>query len=431
MADPEHVVLAKSGATAIAKWREVNYLIPNTLTSYTLKYQLEDISASERFEPEFVYGRARLDLSGASLSRSKLPGVDLANDELFGIDLTNSNLRMAEFQGSNLHSAHLSRSNLVHANFSRANLSSCFLTRSNLSMSTFSSANLVGADLSSSDLSFANLEGANLSRANLSAANLTGASLNGASLRNATLFATNLTQTDLTGADLRGANIIKAELESAAFFEAVFGMSTFVNCDLSTAIALDFSRHTGPSTIGLDTIVKSRGLLPKKFLLDAGVAEPFVAVQDSLIGVKRKYPSVLTIGSKQDTVLAKRLENSLRSAQISCWNFAADDESWVQSSETIQGHTGYFDRLVLICTDSCLESTEARRRLAEVTGGKDEAALQNITTLAVDSLFEESSDELCTLLKQGVVVDFRGWDDLRVFEVAVTSLINVLTGTID
>ena len=431
MADPEHVVLAKSGATAIAKWREVNYLIPNTLTSYTLKYQLEDISASERFEPEFVYGRARLDLSGASLSRSKLPGVDLANDELFGIDLTNSNLRMAEFQGSNLHSAHLSRSNLVHANFSRANLSSCFLTRSNLSMSTFSSANLTGADLSSSDLSFANLEGANLSRANLSAANLTGASLNGASLRNATLFATNLTQTDLTGADLRGANIIKAELESAAFFEAVFGMSTFVNCDLSTAIALDFSRHTGPSTIGLDTIVKSRGLLPKKFLLDAGVAEPFVAVQDSLIGVKRKYPSVLTIGSKQDTVLAKRLENSLRSAQISCWNFAADDESWVQSSETIQGHTGYFDRLVLICTDSCLESTEARRRLAEVTGGKDEAALQNITTLAVGSLFEESSDELCTLLKQGVVVDFRGWDDLRVFEVAVTSLINVLTGTID
>jgi len=431
LADPEHVVLAKSGATAIAKWREVNYLIPNTLTSYTLKYQLEDISASERFEPEFVYGRARLDLSGASLSRSKLPGVDLANDELFGIDLTNSNLRMAEFQGSNLHSAHLSRSNLVHANFSRANLSSCFLTRSNLSMSTFSSANLAGADLSSSDLSFANLEGANLSRANLSAANLTGASLNGASLRNATLFATNLTQTDLTGADLRGANIIKAELESAAFFEAVFGMSTFVNCDLSTAIALDFSRHTGPSTIGLDTIVKSRGLLPKKFLLDAGVAEPFVAVQDSLIGVKRKYPSVLTIGSKQDTVLAKRLENSLRSAQISCWNFAADDESWVQSSETIQGHTGYFDRLVLICTDSCLESTEARRRLAEVTGGKDEAALQNITTLAVGSLFEESSDELCTLLKQGVVVDFRGWDDLRVFEVAVTSLINVLTGTID
>ena len=431
MADPEHVVLAKSGATAIAKWREVNYLIPNTLTSYTLKYQLEDISASERFEPEFVYGRARLDLSGASLSRSKLPGVDLANDELFGIDLTNSNLRMAEFQGSNLHSAHLSRSNLVHANFSRANLSSCFLTRSNLSMSTFSSANLTGADLSSSDLSFANLEGANLSRANLSAANLTGASLNGASLRNATLFATNLTQTDLTGADLRGANIIKAELESAAFFEAVFGMSTFVNCDLSSAIALDFSRHTGPSTIGLDTIVKSRGLLPKKFLLDAGVAEPFVAVQDSLIGAKRKYPSVLTIGSKQDTVLAKRLENSLRSAQISCWNFAADDESWVQSSETIQGHTGYFDRLVLICTDSCLESTEARRRLAEVTGGKNEAALRNITTLAVGSLFEDSSDELCTLLKQGVVVDFRGWDDLRVFEIAVTSLIKVLTGTID
>ena len=161
------------------------------------------------------------------------------------------------------------------------------------------------------------------------------------------------------------------------------------------------------------------------------MAEPLIGLQDSVIGVRRKYPSVLTIGSKQDTVLAKRLENSLRAAQISCWNFAADDESWVQSIETIQGHTGYFDRLVLICTESCLQSTEARRRLAEVTGGKDEVALQNITTLAVDSLFDESSDELCTFLKQGVVVDFRGWDDLRVFEIAVTSLIDILTGTID
>ena len=431
MADPEHVVLAKSGATAIAKWREVNYLIPNTVTSYSLNYQLEDVSASERFEPEFVYGRARLDLSGASLSRAKLPGVDLANDELAGIDLTNSNLRMAEFQGSNLHSAHLSRSNLVHANFSRANLSSCYLTRSNLSMSTFSSANLAGADLSSSDLSFANLEGANLSRANLSAANLTGASLNGASLRNATLFATTLKQADLTGADLRGANIIKAELESAAFFEAVFGMSTFVNCDLSSAIALDFSKHTGPSTIGLDTIVKSGGLLPPKFLLDAGVPELLVEAQNSVVGVRRKYPSVLTIGSKQDTVLARRLENSLRAAHISCWNFAADDEAWVQSSETIQGHTDYFDRLVLICTESCLQSTEARRRLAEVTGTKDEATLHNITTLAVDPLFDESGDELCTLLKQGNVVDFHGWEDLRVFEGAVASLIGILTGMTD
>ena len=119
MADPEHVALARSGANAIARWRELNYVIPNTAARHTLNYQLGDRSTSEVFEPEFVYGRPKLDLSGAFLSGAKLAGADLAYDELNGVDLTSSNLRLAELQGANLHSAHLSRSNLAHAPASR------------------------------------------------------------------------------------------------------------------------------------------------------------------------------------------------------------------------------------------------------------------------------------------------------------------------
>lgn len=429
MANPEHVALAKAGANAIARWRELNHVIPNVGITHTLNYRLEDRSTSEVFDPEFVYGRPKLDLSGAFLSRAKLAGADLAYDELNSVDLTSCNLRMAELQGANLHAAHLSRSNLAHAILTRANMSGCFLTRSNLSRCNLQSADLMGADLSSSDMTYADLEGANLSRTNLTSADLTGANLNGANLRNATLSATIFKQADLTGADLRGASIIKADLESAVFFETVLGITTFVNCDLSMVMGLEFARHTGPSTIGMDTLAKSGGLIPRKFLEEAGVAAPLIEAQDSLAGVKRGFPSVLTIGAMGDETLAERLRESLRAAQIPCWSIEADDESALQSGAIILADTIYFDRLVLLCTASSLESPQARRYMSELAGEKGPDSGRNIITLAADTLFDHSQDVLCVQLKQGAVVDFRGWEDDGVFETAVASLIDVLSGT--
>lgn len=427
MANPEHVALAKAGANAIARWRELNHVIPNVGITHTLNYRLEDRSTSEVFDPEYVYGRPKLDLSGAFLSRARLAGADMAYDELNGVDLTSCNLRMAELQGSNLHAAHLSRSNLAHAILTRANMSGCYLTRSNLSRCNLQSADLMGADLSSSDLTYADLEGANLSRANLTSADLTGANLNGANLRNAALSATIFKQADLTGADLRGASLIKTDLESAVFFDAVFGITTIVNCDLSRAMGLDFVRHTGPSTIGLDTLAKSGGLIPRRFLEDAGVAAPLIEAQDSLTGVRRGFPSVLTIGAMGDERLAERLRESLRAAQIPCWSIVVDDEPSLQSGATILTDTVYFDRVVFLCTSSSLESPQTRRYMSELAGEKNQDPKRNIISLAADRLFDHSQDVLCVRLKQGAVVDFRDWEDDGVFQTAVASLVDVLS----
>lgn len=427
MANPEHVVLAKSGANAIARWRELNHVIPNVgVFQHTLNYRLEDRSTSEVFNPEFVYGRPKLDLSGAMLSRAKLAGADLAYDDLQRVDLTSSNLRLAELQGTNLHSAHLSRSNLTHAVFNSANMSASFLTRSNLSRSSMRLVDLTGADLSFTDLTYADLEGANLSRANLSSADLTGANLIGVNLREAILSSSNLTQVDLTRADLRGATIIKPNLDGSVFFETVFGISTLVNCDLGPAIALDFSRHTGPSTIGLDTIARSGGRIPKKFLENAGVAAPLIEAQDQLNGITRDFPTVLTIGCMDDERLAGSLRDRLRAAQIPCWSIAADDESALQSGATILAHTAYFDRLVLLCTASSLDNPQTRRYMSELVGGKGPDSGRHIT-LAADSLFDAGDDKLCALLKEGSVVDFRGWQEEGTFETAVSSLVDNLS----
>jgi hypothetical protein len=111
MANPEHVVLVRKGAKAIAEWRAAH--------------------------PD-----ERLDLSGADLSKTDLQGADLS--------------------GANLRDADLERANL-----GRANLTGGFFLAANLY-----TANLIGADLNNAHFELANLTMAGLSGADLSQAHV-------------------------------------------------------------------------------------------------------------------------------------------------------------------------------------------------------------------------------------------------------------------
>ena len=107
---------------------------------------------------------------------------------------------------------------------------------------------LIGADLFETDLSEANLYEANLYEADLSGTHF---------------FETELSEADLSGADLNGAALTNANV----------GWTTFGNVNLSQVKGLETLHHTGPSTIGIDTIYASQGNIPHKFLLDAGVPQ--------------------------------------------------------------------------------------------------------------------------------------------------------------
>ena len=66
MADPEHVLLVRSGPNEISRWREATWRRPNTeIPRFSLGYRLEDRGAGETFAPDYVYGRPSLDLVGA------------------------------------------------------------------------------------------------------------------------------------------------------------------------------------------------------------------------------------------------------------------------------------------------------------------------------------------------------------------------------
>ena len=428
MADPEHVKLARSGVNAINRWRETTFRSPNQrLTRYDLGYRLEDRAAGETFPPEFVYGRPALDLSGASLSGAKLPGADLSHDDLSGADLTGADLRRADLSGANLQAAHLFRSNLSNSKLTEAHMSNCSLVRSNLSNSDLRSADLRAADLSFASMEYSNLGGANLGAAELMDVDLSWANLSKANLRGANLTAAFLMLADLTEADLRGAKFNKTRLDSVIFIRATMGITLLVNCDLSRTIGLNSVRHAGPSTISLDTLAKSNGVIPRQFLEQAGVAEPLITAQDAIRTAARHYPSVLLVGSINDESLARKLSDGLALAKIPNWRLSADDEAALQSGEATLDQTIYYDKLVLLGTFDSLENPLTSRYFAELARGNGRGGGDTLITIGADEALYQRDDRLCSSLKQGLVLDFRGWPDEIRFNAALAYLVRSLS----
>src|SRR6266568_3506845 len=121
-------------------------------------------------------------------------------------------------------------------------------------------------DLSYAKLAEADLAGANLSNVDLSEANLMFANLRAANLSESNLYNTNLSEANLVFADLS-----RADLGSPDFSDAIVGWTIFGNIDMSAVKNLEKVRHEGPSTIGIDTIIRSRGRIPEIFLRNAGI----------------------------------------------------------------------------------------------------------------------------------------------------------------
>lgn len=161
---------------------------------------------------------------------------------------TGANLCMADFEGAELQGIELTDCDLRGARFRGADLRGARLRHCSMRMARFEGADLRGADLSKSIVRMVNLNNANLGCADLGAADL-GGSL----------------------------------VEGADFFGARFSATVLGRLDLSQAKNLDNANHAGPSSIGVDTIVMSRGTIPDVFLRGCGVPDYLIAAFRDLI----------------------------------------------------------------------------------------------------------------------------------------------------
>ncbi|MEO5886672.1 MAG: toll/interleukin-1 receptor domain-containing protein [Anaerolineales bacterium] len=186
-------------------------------------------------------------------------------------------------QGVNVWNKWREENNTIKVDLSSAVLSGTDLSgvdfrEARLTRVDFRKANLQGARLSLANLSRATLIGVSLHRASLKETRLTetiiiDADLHDADLSGAYLHQTVLARTNLSGAYLYRAHFSEAYLSEAKLTNAVLAYTTLASSDLSLAIDLEKTGHHAPSTIGMDTIYKSKGKIPEAFLRGCGLSD--------------------------------------------------------------------------------------------------------------------------------------------------------------
>jgi hypothetical protein len=82
--------------------------------------------------------------------------------------------------------------------------------------------------------------------------------------------------------DLRQAGLISTNLHGADLSQAVCAWTRFINMDLSSVKGLEKVCHINWSTIGVDTLYKSKGKIPAAFLRGCGVPENLIECLPSL-----------------------------------------------------------------------------------------------------------------------------------------------------
>jgi hypothetical protein len=152
----------------------------------------------------------------------------------------------------------------------------------------------------------------------------------------------------LTNAYLAGAVIKDANLKDLNMAEAHLDGTLLSFVDLSTVQGLDTVRHSGPSSIGIETIYRSQGKIADAFLRGAGVPDNFITYAKSLTGDALEFYSAFISYSTTDEEFANRLYADLQAEGVRCW-FAPED---LKIGESIRVH----DKLLLVLSEHSILS---------------------------------------------------------------------------
>jgi len=138
-------------------------------------------------------------------------------------------------------------------------------------------ADLSGAIIENADLGWADLDGADLRDASFERSDLRFATIRAANLTTVDLYEAVLTETDLSDSVLTDAFVhhtvfLRTILKNASLRQAEFEDTIIAGVDLATCDLSD-TKHGGPSSVDLGTLLSSKGRIPAEFLRGCGLKD--------------------------------------------------------------------------------------------------------------------------------------------------------------
>ena len=347
-------------------------------------------------------GTTKVDLSGAVLSGLNLSGIDFRDARLTRVDFREANLQ---------------RARLSLANLSRATLIGTSLHRANLKETRLAHTILLNADLRDADLS------------------------------SAYLHKTVLATTDLTGAYLYKAHFSEVYLNNSKFTNVSLADTTLGASDLSSAMDLEKTYHHGPSTIGIDTIHKSKGKIPESFLRGCGLSDAdieYAKLANSdltheqtnrilyrmfeLRATQAIQISPLFISySHADGSFVDKLEIQLNNKGIRFWRDVHDMKSGRMETQ-VDRAIRQNPTVLLILSEHSLQSDWVQHEVRTARGLEKEMGRDVLCPVALDASWKDSPwpKRVMEQVMEYNILDFSAWEDDEKFGSTFDKLIDGL-----
>jgi hypothetical protein len=278
-------------------------------------------------------------------------------------------------------------------------------------------ANLRGKTLTGIDFRRTNLDNVDLSNANLcsvlfNSASLCQTNLSGAKLRNANLYRTNFKETSLQRTDFHKASLLE---------------TAFLNVDLNEAIHLETAIHLGPSTIGIDTIQRSRGNIPKAFLIGAGVSEQLHSYIHSLGRAPFDYYTCFISYSSHDQHFVKVLCQDLRKAGVLCWfapeDLKAGDKFPAEITKAVQSR----EKLLVVLSKYSLESDWVNKEVNLARQKESNGKREVLLPIRLDGAYLNSNINWAAAMHNKLNIrSFENWQQPSRYQKMLKDLLNDL-----
>jgi TIR domain/Pentapeptide repeats (8 copies) len=241
---------------------------------------------------------------------------------------------------------------------------------------------------------------------------------------------------DLREANLREANLSNASLDNSNFWRAIVNFTIFGNVNLSSCIGLDSVEHRGPSTLGVDSIILSKGQMPRVFLRGVGLPDEWIDYIPSLLGEGIQFFSSFISYSSVDKPFAVRLHDALQSKGIRCW---LDEKQLLPGhdiSRELERGIRLWDKFLLCASKNSLTSPWVEEEI-QTTLGKERTLRSErgekvfkLIPLNLDGYMFSKDWDLGTHaeeIRSRVAADFRGWEtDAVKFDEQVGRVIKAL-----
>jgi hypothetical protein len=200
---------------------------------------------------------------------------------------------------------------------------------------------------------------------------------------------------------------------------------------------LDTVIHSGPSSIGIDTLYTSGGAIPEAFLRGCGVPDSLIEYLPSLIGAMEpvQYYSCFISYSTKDDEFARRLHERMRAEHLRVWFAPEEMQGGKKLYDQIERAIQLHDRLLLVLSDSSMQSewvmTEIRRaRRQEIKEGRRKLfpiRLVDFDTLRDWSCFDaDHGKDMAVEVREYFIPDFSTWKEYDAFESAFARLLRDL-----